>query len=270
MNQNLGEYLRVPSSSFADFCSDTAPELLPRAAATKEQPQATTIVAAKYADGVLLAGDRRATVGHLIVARDIEKVFAADELSLIGVAGSAGISINLVRLFQTEIEHYEKLEQVRLSLDGKANRLSALVRQNLDMAMRGLAAVPLYAGWDPADQEARIYSYDAVGGCYPVADYTAVGSGSQFARSALKKLYRQTATADECAEMVLQALTDAADDDSATSGFDQPRGIYPVIWLADASGTHRLTEDEVRALAKKVAEQRSERPDGPIAGGQQS
>ncbi len=184
------EYLRVGSSSFNDFVSRVAPDVLPSAGSTVAgvdglTAHATTIVAATFPGGVVMAGDRRATMGNVIAQRDIEKVFPADEFSIIGMAGAAGIGIELIGLFQVELEHYEKLEGAPLSLVGKANRLATLIRANLGMAMQGLVVVPLFAGWDLAAEEGRIFSYDATGGRYEEHAFFSVGSGSVFARGSL-------------------------------------------------------------------------------------
>ena len=197
---------------------------------------ATTIVAATFDGGVIMAGDRRATMGNLISQRDIEKVFPADDYSLVGIAGTAGIAIEMVRLFQVELEHYEKIEGTPLTLDGKANRLATMIRGNLGAAMQGLAVVPLFAGFDSIDAAAdsatagRIYSYDVAGGRYPEQYYHSVGSGSVFAKSSLKKLWRPGLSEDEATAIVIEALYDAADDDSATGGPDLTRRIFPVVY----------------------------------------
>jgi proteasome beta subunit len=204
-------------------------------------------------------------MGNIIAQRDIEKVFPADEFSVVGIAGTAGIAVELVRLFQVELEHYEKIEGTTLSLDGKANRLSALIRGNLAMAMQGLAVVPLFAGFDLEVGQGRIFSYDVTGGRYEETAFHAVGSGSMFARGALKKLYREDLSAQECVEAVVQALYDAADDDSATGGPDLTRRIFPVVQMITAEGGRRLPDDEVAAIADRVIAGRMNRPDGPSA-----
>ena len=216
------------TSSFSDFLESYAPDLLPRhlavsGTASEEVPHGTTIVASTYDGGVVMAGDRRATAGNLIAVRDAEKVFQADEYSVVGYAGSAGIGAELIRLFQVELEHYEKLEGVSLSMEGKANKLGMLLRSNLGLAMQGLAAVPLFAGFDLETTRGRIFSYDVTGGRYEERDFHSIGSGSLFARGALKKLYRFDASREEAVAACLQALYDAADDDSATGGPDVMR-----------------------------------------------
>ncbi len=259
------------SSSFADFLAQQAPGLVPGASArgagdlAGAAPHGTTIVAATFPGGVVMAGDRRATMGNVIAQRDIEKVFPADEYSCIGIAGSAGIAIELVRLFQVELEHYEKLEGTVLSADGKANRLSALIRGNLGMAMQGLAVVPLFAGFDAATNIGRIFSYDVTGGRYEEHAFHAVGSGSVFARGALKKLYRDDLDENEAITATLQALYDAADDDSATGGPDLTRRIFPVVAVVTADGYRRISDTEVGAIADDVIGGRLVRPDGPAA-----
>ncbi len=264
-------YLAPGTSSFADFLGEVAPELLPSrrplpvGSAADLAPHATTIVAATFYGGVVMAGDRRATMGNIIAQRDIEKVFPADEYSCVGIAGTAGLAIEMVRLFQTELEHYEKIEGTTLSMDGKANRLSSLIRSNLAMAMQGLAVVPLFAGYDLIADQGRIFSYDVTGGRYEETAFHSVGSGSVFARGALKKLYRDDLDSGECVTAVVQALYDAADDDSATGGPDMTRRIFPMVNVITAEGQHRLPDDEVAAVADRVVAGRMQRPDGPAA-----
>ncbi|MDQ1688287.1 MAG: proteasome beta subunit [Frankiaceae bacterium] len=225
-------------------------------------PHGTTIVAVTFTDGVVMAGDRRATMGNVIAQRDIEKVFQADAYSAVGIAGTAGLAVELVRLFQVELEHYEKLEGSTLSLEGKANRLSSLIRGNLGMAMQGLAVVPLFAGYDLNAGEGRIFSYDVTGGKYEEHSFHSVGSGSVFARSALKKTYREDFTAEDAALASISALYDAADDDSATGGPDVTRKIYPVVAVVTADGYERLTDAEVGEHAETVIAQRMTEPGG--------
>jgi proteasome beta subunit len=238
---------------------------VPEADASHLAPQGTTIVAATYPGGVVMAGDRRATMGNIIAQRDIQKVYASDEYSLVGIAGAAGLAVEMVRLFQVELEHYEKIEGAPLSLDGKANRLATMIRGNLAMALQGLAVVPLFAGWDLVAEQGRIWSYDATGGRYEETAFHAVGSGGMFARGALKKLYRPDLTAEQCATAVLQALYDAADDDSATGGPDMQRRIFPIIMTASADGIDTFDGDRISAIADTIVAARRERPDGPAA-----
>ncbi|QCW50721.1 proteasome subunit beta [Nocardioides dongxiaopingii] len=267
-------YLQPGMSSFSDFLADQAPDLLPGRVlpqgtegrhAGDLAPHGTTIVAATFPGGVVLAGDRRATMGNIIAQRDIEKVFPADEYSAVGIAGTAGLAVEMVRLFQTELEHYEKIEGSTLSMDGKANRLTALIRNNLGMAMQGLAVVPLFAGYDLRVGQGRIFSYDVTGGRYEETAFHSVGSGSLFARGSLKKLYRDDLDVTTCVEVVVQALYDAADDDSATGGPDLTRRIFPVVQVITADGGHRMPDDEVAAIADRVITGRMIRPDGPAA-----
>jgi proteasome beta subunit len=264
-------FLAPGTSSFTDFLGEAAPDLLPSrrslpaGTANELAPHGTTIVAATYPGGVVMAGDRRATMGNVIAQRDIEKVFPADEYSCVGIAGTAGLAVELVRLFQTELEHYEKIEGTTLSMDGKANRLASLIRSNLGMAMQGLAVVPLFAGYDLTVDRGRIFSYDVTGGRYEETAFHAVGSGSLFARGSLKKLYREDLTDNECVTAVLQALYDAADDDSATGGPDVTRRIFPVVGVVSAEGYRRLTDQEVADIADRVISGRMNRPDGPAA-----
>ena len=212
-----------------------------------------------------MAGDRRATMGNIIAQRDIEKVFPADEFSCVGIAGTAGIAVEMVRLFQTELEHYEKIEGTTLSMDGKANRLAALIRSNLGMAMQGLAVVPLFAGFDLAAGHVVGEDPALLGGRYEETSFHSVGSGSLFARGALKKLYRDDLDAEGCVTAVVQALYDAADDDSATGGPDVTRRIFPVVGVITGDGYRRWADDDVAAVADRVIAARMQRPDGPAA-----
>jgi proteasome beta subunit len=257
-------FLTPGSSSFTEFLGAHAAHLLPGGRAlppgiVPEVPHGTTIVALSFDGGVVMAGDRRATMGNLIAHREIEKVYPADEYSCVGVAGTAGIAVELVRLFQVELEHYEKIEGSLLSLDGKANRLSTMIRNNLALAMQGLAVVPLFAGYDLDRGNGRIFSYDVTGGRYEEHDHHSVGSGSVFARGSLKKRWHPGLDGREAVWVVVEALFDAADDDSATGGPDQLRQIYPVVATVTDAGYARVSEDEVgAAVANAVAALRKE------------
>ena len=265
-------FLTPGSSSFVEFLADHQPELLPgrrvlpAGVQPLEAPHGTTIVSVTFDGGVILAGDRRATMGNLIAQRDIEKVFPADEYSAVGIAGTAGLAVEMVRLFQLELEHYEKIEGTQLSLEGKANRLTTMIRGNLGMAMQGLAVVPLFAGYDLDLGRGRIFSYDVTGGRSEEVGFAATGSGSLFAKGSLKKLYRSDLTAEQATTAVVQALYDAADDDSATGGPDLTRGIFPIVGVITEDGFRRLPDDEVGALARSILDHRLEFPNGPQAG----
>ncbi|MFE3450208.1 proteasome subunit beta [Nonomuraea sp. NPDC059194] len=259
------------SSSFSEFVGRHAPDLLPARAQTlatpigDQVPHATTIVAATCAGGVVMAGDRRATSGNVISQRDIEKVFRTDDYSCMGIAGTASTGIEMARLYRVELEHYEKMEGRTLSVAGKANRLATMIRGNLAMAMQGLVVVPLFAAYDPDKDAGRIFSYDVAGGPYERDKFDAIGSGSIFARGSLKKLYRENASAQDIVTTVIQALYDAADDDSATGGPDVTRKIWPVVAVIDGDGFRRLSDEEVAAVVGRMLEERMISPDGPIA-----
>ncbi|HEY0188956.1 MAG TPA: proteasome subunit beta [Cellulomonas sp.] len=252
------------SSSFVDFLAGYAPDLLPgrRAALPAGDvplaPHGTTIVALTYDGGVVMAGDRRATMGSQIASRDIEKVFPADEYSAVGIAGTAGLAVELVRLFQLELEHYEKIEGTLLSLDGKANRLATMIRGNLALAMQGLAVVPLFGGFDLDAGTGRIFSYDVTGGRYEEHEHHSVGSGSVFARGSLKKLWRPGLGADDAVRVAVESLVDAADDDSATGGPDESRRIWPVVATVSAVGYQRVGQEALGAVVAEVAAGRRE------------
>ncbi len=276
-------FLGLQTSSFTDFLAVHSPGLLPgrvmpaasadpapRAPgsgvqAIRDLPHATTIVAAVCDGGVVLAGDRRATAGSMIAKRDVEKVFRSDDFSGMGYAGTGSVGIEFVRLFQVELEHYEKMEGRSLSLEGKANRLAFMVRGNLGAAMQGLVVVPLFVGYDEDSGHGRIFSYDVAGGPYEEQRFHSIGSGSLFARGALKKLYADGMSAGDAALACVQALYDAADDDSATGGPDLPRRIFPVVATITADGFRKLPEAEAAQVAEQVVQERLAHPDGPPA-----
>jgi proteasome beta subunit len=269
-------FMGLQSSSFADFLGSHSPGLRPGSApwagesgpgsqAVRDLPHGTTIVAATCDHGVVLAGDRRATAGSMIAKRDVEKVFRSDEYSAIAYAGTGSVGIEVIRLFQVELEHYEKMEGRSLSLDGKANRLAWMVRGNLGAAMQGLIVVPLFVGYDEESGHGRIFSYDVAGGPYEEHRFFSIGSGSVFARGAMKKLYADDMPVRDAVLACVQALYDAADDDSATGGPDLTRSIFPVIATVTADGYRRLTDAESQEYAEQVVQGRMTEPDGPQA-----
>ena len=270
-----GAFMAARIPSFTHFLNSYAPDLLPTLGTqplpagsgdiTKDLTHGTTIVAAACEHGVVLAADRRATAGNLISKRDVDKVFRSDEFSAMAVAGVASLGFEFARLFQVELEHYEKMEGRSLSLEGKANRLAKMVRDNLVPAMQGLAVVPLFAGYDEETGVGRIFSYDVAGGPYEEHRYHSIGSGSVFAKSALKKLYFDDMPLSETVLACVQALYDAADDDSATGGPDLPRKIFPVITTITDDGYRRLPDAESEEYADQVVQERMHSPDGPRA-----
>ncbi|MEZ5244290.1 MAG: proteasome subunit beta [Acidimicrobiales bacterium] len=219
----------------------------------------TTCVAVRYADGVLLAGDRRATSGHLISHRGIEKVFPADRHSGVAIAGAAGPAIEMVKLFQLQLEHYEKVEGGMLSLEGKANQLGQMIRGNLPAAMQGLAVVPIFAGFDVARDEGRLFEYDVTGGRYEETENASTGSGSLHAGTVLRMGYRDGLDAAAVTDLALEALFEAADQDSATGGPDPVRGIYPIVALITRDGYRRLDDDELADRTQALIERRRNR-----------
>lgn len=260
----------VGGTSFAEFLGDQAPQLLPsaRESAGGELAGAahgTTIVAATFDGGVVMAGDRRATMGNVIAQRDIQKVFPTDEYSCVGIAGTAGIAVEMTRLFQVELEHYEKIEGATLSTDGKANRLATLIRGNLGLAMQGLAVVPLFAAYDLDAACGRIFAFDVTGNKNEERTFHSVGSGSTFARGSLKKLYSESMSEADAVTAVVQSLYDAADDDSATGGPDLARRIFPLVSVITADGYRAWDEVATAEVADRVVAGRMERPDGPSA-----
>jgi proteasome beta subunit len=248
------------SPSFVDALRAYAPELLERpttAGPVPEVPHATTVAAVRYADGVVMGGDRRSTEGMTIAQNDIEKVFPADDYSAVAIAGAAGPAIEMVRLFQTELEHYEKIEGFPLSLEGKANKLGQMVRGNLGLAMQGLVVLPLFAGYDKRRQTGRIFRYDVTGGRWEDADFHATGSGGKDARGSLKKRYRQDMDGSTAVDALVEALYDAAEEDAGTGGPDMVRGIFPVVATVTGQGYQRVPDDELRKAAERVVAARA-------------
>jgi proteasome beta subunit len=255
------------ATSFTSTLRHVAPELFTvhaggQAATMPDDIHGTTIVALTYAGGVIMAGDRRATMGNIISKRNMRKVFPADDWSAIGISGSAGPGMELAKILSTELEHYEKVEGAPLSLEGKANKLAQLVRGNLPMAMQGLVIVPLFAGYDPVDGEPRIYEYDAVGGRYEEQQFSTTGSGGRDARGSLKARYEAGLTPERAIDIAIESLWDAADEDSATGGPDVVRGIYPLVSQIDADGYRELNDETVAARVRQIIANRRMEPVG--------
>jgi proteasome beta subunit len=252
------------NSSFVEALRRQSPHLLPGTAPRSETadvpapaPHGTTVLAIRYRDGVIMAGDRQATAGYQVASRRIEKIFKADDLSGVGIAGAAGPAMEMAKLFQTELEHYEKVEGDNLSLEGKANKLGQMIRMNLQAAMMGLAVVPIFAGFDEKAGVGRLFKYDITGGRYEEKDYDAQGSGSKDARDSLKKLWRRDMGRDEALRCALEALFDAADEDVGTGGPDLVRGIFPTVKTITRSGFGEVAEDEVRRVCESIAGDRT-------------
>jgi proteasome beta subunit len=226
----------------------------------------TTIVAMRYADGVVMAGDRRATEGFSIAHRAIEKVFPADRHSGVSIAGAAGPAIEMVKLFQLQLEHYEKLNGSALSLEGKANQLGQMIRANLPMAMQGLAVVPIFAGYDLRRRGGRIFTYDVTGGRYEEADFHATGSGGRDARTTIKLGWKANMNRDDAIELAVQGLYEAAEEDAATGGPDIVRGIYPTVATITAEGFERVTEEEVAERFRALIHHKTEAGQLPETG----
>jgi proteasome beta subunit len=253
-----------PGPSFVDLLRRLAPGSAPggppgsAAGAPFEVVHGTTVVAVRYADGVVMAGDRRATAGYTIASRRIEKVFPADDFSGVAIAGAAGPAVDMVRLFQVQLEHYEKIEGEPLSLEGKANQLSQMVRANLPAAMQGFVVVPLFAGYDERRDRGRVFSYDATGGRYEEIDFQTNGSGGVHARNWIKSQWREGLTRDDAVDLALRSLFAAADEDAATGGPDLIRRIFPTVSVIDRDGYTALGEDEIAQRSEALLGGREE------------
>jgi proteasome beta subunit len=249
-------------SSFAELLGSQYPHLIPdlrgiSAAAGEVRVQhGTTVIGLRFTEGVLVAGDRLATMNYMVGSRDIQKVYATDDHSLMAIAGAAGPSIEMARLLRVQFEHYEKIEGQSLELEGKANTLSGLIRQNLPAAMQGLVVVPIFAGFDRRRGVGRVWKYEITGARFEEQDYDSVGSGSIFAKESLKKTFRSGAPREDAVRMVLEALKDAADEDRGTGGVDLERNIYPTIKTCTARGIETIPDDEIARLHRDVLERR--------------
>src|SRR3989338_1087978 len=256
------------NSSFYDFLTSQYPNMLSQSGlnhtgdnlannlghkeSIKNVPFVTTVLAMKYRDGVIIAGDRMATEGYQVAARRVEKVYRCDDYSAIAISGAAGACIEMARLFQIELEHYEKLEGMHLTLDGKANKLSLMLRGNLPLAMQGLIVIPIFAGYDLSKNEGRIYKYDITGGRYEETEYYSTGSWGKDARSTLKKLYSADMPEDKAISLALEALYDAAEEDIGTGGPDMIRGIYPTLKMIRKTGIVDLDEETIETVYKRM------------------
>jgi len=242
--------------SFVDLLAAARPDAVPRSSQPNPDelrlPHGTTVVGLKFADGVVFAGDRRATEGYAIADDKMEKVFAADDLSAIAIAGAAGQAAEIVKLFQLELEHYEKITGDRLSLEGKANRLAQMIRGNFPLALQGLVVVPLFGGFDERKQEGRIFYYDATGGRWEEEDFHATGSGGRPAKSSLKKRWRPGLDRSEALRVAVEALVDASQEDAATGGPDPARGIYPTVVIVSGGGAETAGVDEIGAAYQQI------------------
>jgi proteasome beta subunit len=259
-------------ASFFDFLTAQHPELTPGGRRWVEHlpglaepskpggamavPQATTVLAIKYQQGVIIAGDRRATEGFQIAERRIEKVFKIDDYSAMAIAGAAGPCIEMAKLFQTELEHYEKLEGMQLSCEGKANKLGQMVKANMPMVFQGLVVMPLYVGYDFKRTEGRIFKYDLAGGRYEESDYHAIGSGGKDARNTMREHFRRGVAEADALKLALLALYNAADDDVGTGGPDLVRGIYPTAKIVNATGITDVSDQEIRSIYDSLIETR--------------
>lgn len=229
---------------------------IPERVSGLDVPQATTVLAMRFGDGVAMAGDRRATAGNVIAHRRVKKVYATDDYSAVAISGTAGMAIEMTKLFQTELEHYEKIEGTRLSLEGKANYLARMIRGNLAMAFQGLAVVPLFCGYDLVADTGRLFSFDVVGGRYEEQDYATTGSGGAEAKAFIKTVYRPDMTGEETLRVAVEALVAAAEEDSATGGPDIRRGIYPNVVMITTEGVTEVEDEVLSGVAAEVLEGR--------------
>ncbi len=249
-------------ASFWEFLQVDHPHLLPTfgSAAGQLDPASfshgTTVLGLRYADGVVVAGDRLATEGMRVGSRDMQKVFPTDDYSLMAIAGAAGPCIEMARVMRIELEHYEKIEGEALELEGKANKLSQMIRQNLPAAMQGLVVVPLFAGYDRRRSTGRLWKYDVTGGRYEEADFETTGSGGLYAKESLKKAYREALPLDAAVRAAVEALIDAADEDRATGGVDLQRGIYPILFACSGDGMQQVPEEQISGEARSILEAR--------------
>jgi proteasome beta subunit len=235
----------------------TVPDGLRHSGEAPAIPHGTTVLGLRHCDGVLVAGDRLATESYRVASRDVQKVYPTDDYSLMAIAGAAGPSIEMARALRVELEHYQKIEGADLELEGKANKLSTMIRQNLPAAMQGLVVVPIFAGYDRRRKTGRLWKYDVTGGRYEETDFEATGSGMLYARESLKKVYRHDLSREDALRASLEALADAADEDRGTGGVDQLRGIYPTVFICTEAGTDQVSEEEIAQTHSTILDQRT-------------
>ncbi len=241
--------------SFLDLVRSTRAEALPHMPADRGEAMTahgTTVLGLRFADGLVMAGDRRATDGYTIADDKIDKVFTSDELSAVAISGAAGQAVEIVKLFQVELEHYEKVTGDRLSLEGKANRLAQMIRENFPMALQGLVVVPLFGGYDERSGRGRLFKYDAIGGRWEEQDFHSTGSGGRAAKGTLKKGWRPGLTREEAIRLAVEALTDASEEDAATGGPSVARGIYPTVRIITKEGVDEIAPEQLRPIVQSV------------------
>ena len=253
---------KYQGSSFFELLQVEQPQLVPSLSAWNQSasasvPHGTTVLAMRYEGGVLVAGDRLATAGHSVASRDVVKVFATDSHSCMAISGAAGPSIEMARVLSVELEHYEKIEGQALELDGKANKLSQMIRQNLPAAMQGLAVVPLFAGFDTRRRNGRLWKFDITGGRYEEAEFDATGSGGLYAREAIKQNWRPGIDQGGAVNLAVNALTAAADEDRATGGVDLERRIFPIVKICSDSGVEDCREEDIEGAYRETIARRA-------------
>ena len=253
---------KYQGSSFFELLQVEQPQLVPSLSAWNQSasasvPHGTTVLAMRYEGGVLVAGDRLATAGHSVASRDVVKVFATDSHSCMAISGAAGPSIEMARVLSVELEHYEKIEGQALELDGKANKLSQMIRQNLPAAMQGLAVVPLFAGFDTRRRNGRLWKFDITGGRYEEAEFDATGSGGLYAREAIKQNWRSGIDQGGAVNLAVSALTAAADEDRATGGVDLERRIFPIVKICSDSGVEDCREEDIEGAYRETIARRA-------------
>jgi proteasome beta subunit len=250
--------IKYQGSSFTELLSTEHAHLVPDLSRLSPGdpririPEGTTVLALKYSDGVVIAGDRLATEGHRVASRDVQKVYATDQYSVIAIAGAAGPAFEMARLMRIELEHYEKIEGEALELDGKANKLSQMIRANLPAAMQGLIVVPLFAGYDRRRKQGRLWKFDVTGGRYEETDFEATGSGGLYARESIKKAHKGGLSRTDALKIAVEALVDAADEDRATGGIDVLRGIFPIVNFCSDRGVERASDAEIEQVYRQI------------------
>ena len=243
-----------PGPSFFQFAHDTG--LAPSFASVgAELAHATTVIAVRYVGGVVMVSDRQAT-GNYIASRDVRKIEAADHFTALAISGSAARGIEFLRMAQLSFEHYEKMTDTALSLEGKANYLSPIIQRN--NLSTPLVILPILAGWDPHRQVGRIFEYDGAGGCYERLDFATIGSGSPFAESALRLGFRSDLNHEDALELGALALYEAGDNDPSTGGPDFVRNLFPIIVTLDANGFAEMPTVDVAERFRAINERRTE------------
>lgn len=223
-----------------------------------EPTEGTTILALRYRDGVMVAGDRRATAGHTVLYDRADKVIPIDDYSLMAISGSPAMAFEIARILEHSFQYHRRRQLQEMSIEAKLRRLSLLIRDNLPMAVQGIGAViPIFATYDQEADLGRIYFYDVLGAQFEVADFATTGSGSSAVRGAMYYMNRwggppfSQLSREDAVGLSLRLLFTASEYDSATGRYESSAGVYPTVKTITSGGQEDIDLDELRALHER-------------------